>query len=119
MSLVFGRVQALIGVCAQVLKQYCEKEDVELPSLPARTFTTGSREDIERMRELLTSCGAKLAPFIQVTGIVAEVNQEFILMTEQIVSVRDVPGPRDTIAGPRCKPLDTGALHLATASFCH
>eukprot|EP00281_Chroomonas_sp_CCMP1168_P006425 CAMPEP_0206275004 /NCGR_PEP_ID=MMETSP0047_2-20121206/35477_1 /ASSEMBLY_ACC=CAM_ASM_000192 /TAXON_ID=195065 /ORGANISM="Chroomonas mesostigmatica_cf, Strain CCMP1168" /LENGTH=643 /DNA_ID=CAMNT_0053704297 /DNA_START=26 /DNA_END=1957 /DNA_ORIENTATION=- len=65
-----------------VLKKYCEVgEDVELPSLPPRQFTTGSREDIDRMRQLLTGVGQKIEPFIEVKGMVDKVSQEFVLAT--------------------------------------
>mmetsp|Transcript_42652 Transcript_42652/g.106741 ORF Transcript_42652/g.106741 Transcript_42652/m.106741 type:complete len:642 (-) Transcript_42652:177-2102(-) len=68
--------------CRKVLKSYCDKEDVELPSLPARAYTTGGREDIERMRELLTGCGVDLKPYIEVNGIVNGLHQEFVLLTD-------------------------------------
>lgn len=63
---------------------------MELPSLPPKAHTTGSREHIDRMRELLTHTGVKLAPFIEVNGIVDAMNQEFVLCTE--ASFREVGG---------------------------
>ncbi len=73
--------------CREVLKQYCEtSEEVELPSLQPKQFTTGGREDVERMRELLADYLKKqkmppLKPFIQVTGMIDQLNQQFVLAT--------------------------------------
>jgi hypothetical protein len=74
--------------CRKVLKQYCEtSEEVELPSLQPKQFTTGSRDDVERMRELVGDYLKKqkmkpLKPFIQVNGIIEQLNQEFVLATD-------------------------------------